>query len=137
MYHASSVLSLWAISTVTTSAAYDMLGRMISQTDENGNTTKITYNALSGITSKSVPLSIDTNGKITYNIVRYSYDNAGNVSYESVSGEPTTAYTYDHINRVVKAVTGSEAVSYTYGIGMCLLTALTTILRLTNMNMTV
>lgn len=90
----------------TTSATYDMLGRMITSTDGKGNTTEYTYNALGLVTNKKVPFALDSSGNMQYTNYSYSYDNLGNVTRDTVTSGVVNTYTYDHRNRVTQAKSG-------------------------------
>lgn len=98
----------------TTSASYDMLGRMITSTDGKGNTTEYTYNVLGLVTNKKVPFSVDNNGNMQYTNYGYTYDAVGNVTKDTVSEGVTNTYTYDYRNRVTQVKSGEQTVDYVY-----------------------
>ncbi|MEW6536829.1 MAG: RHS repeat-associated core domain-containing protein [Candidatus Auribacterota bacterium] len=74
--------------------AYDHAGRLIAQTDPNGNTTTTEYDKLGRVTSV-----IDPEGRQT----QFIYDEAGNTIREISPTGNTTYYTYDALNRVIEA----------------------------------
>ena len=99
---------------VTTSAAYDMLGRMITSTDGKGSTTEYRYNSLNQVTNKKLPFAVDNNGNMVYTNYSFEYDAAGNLTEESVTSGVTNTYVYDYRNKMTQARSGIETVNYTY-----------------------
>ena len=76
--------------------AYDALGRIISQTDEEGNTTFMEYDELGNVTSVK-----DSSGNV---ISSNSYDSLGRVSTETDSYGVETTYQYDKYGEVITAI---------------------------------
>lgn len=64
---------------------YDMLGNLIRQTDKRGNDTLFAYDALNRLVEKKTPLDSD-NGSVSYKVVNYTYDAAGNTLSIKISG---------------------------------------------------
>ena len=97
-----------------TYASYDMLGRMITSTDGNGNKTEYTYNVLGLVTNKKAPFSLDNGGNMQYTNYGYTYDAVGNVIKDTVTDGVTNEYAYDYKNNVTQVKTGEQVVDYTY-----------------------
>ncbi|MCC6220523.1 MAG: type IV secretion protein Rhs [Deltaproteobacteria bacterium] len=103
---------------------YDALYRLVSEdvTDPvNGNVIfEYTYDAVGNRLTKSVngglseSYTYDDNDRLrSSSTSSYSYDDNGNTLTETVSGQNTT-YTYDVDDRLVKAITPSDIVEYSY-----------------------
>ncbi|MCE5293944.1 MAG: hypothetical protein LLF94_04965 [Chlamydiales bacterium] len=71
---------------------YTSLGSEVTETDELGQVTKITYNALGKIIQK---VSVDGTS------VQYFYDHKGNVIEETAANGAKTTMTYDFLGRLV------------------------------------
>ena len=99
---------------------YDKIGQLVSETDEEGNTTSYTYDKVGNL--KTIT---DPNGNVTKNtyflngklyevtrvnkedktkntVTRYTYDNRWNVANIFVNGKLKTSYEYDSVGNMTK-----------------------------------
>lgn len=91
----------------TDTFTFSAAGRLLAQTDGNGETTSLAYNAAGRLASVTDPagralsLSYDTAGRLASvadpggRTVRYSYDQAGNLATVTDAGGGLTVFTYD------------------------------------------
>ena len=121
--------------TTVASYTYDMLGRVSTKTDGNGNVTEYTYDNLDRVTNIKNPdgsegyvqyslkdsqgavvnKAITTDGN--KNSIEYNYDMLGKITYVKnvMTGVKTAQYTYDTMGRVTSVKDGNEnEYSYTY-----------------------
>ncbi len=82
----------------TTTFTYDALGRRTSMTHTNGVVTSYTYDAASQLLNIGHQL-----GAITINSFAYTYDRVGNRNSKS-DNNGTANYSYDALNRLVQAM---------------------------------
>lgn len=87
--------NLASVPQILKSSTYDLAGRMLTQTDGNGNTTTYQYNALDKV-SKTITPSDST---IASNTIIYQYDVMGNLKYQQDSMGKVDLYTYDNQGR--------------------------------------
>jgi len=112
---------------------YDNMGRLLTQTYEDGDTVSYTYDnsgALAKVTDSATGrtttyyydftdrlMKTVEEGVDYYHSVGYTYDRINNLTQlvENVNGtEHTTSYTYDDDNRITSKTTDGITVSYTY-----------------------
>ena len=95
---------------------YDNAGRMVSQSDLEGNSTTFQYDALGRRVKDSVPFAKEGTN-IVYSVKTYTYDNAGNLTQMDNAGLKTS-HTNNNRNFLTetRSHNGNEAqtVSYTY-----------------------
>lgn len=83
----------------SSSKTYDIFDHVVSETDEENNTTTYTYNYAGCCTSKDTLVSItDALGNIT----SFGYDNIGNRTSETNPRNYTTTYAYDSLYRITR-----------------------------------
>lgn len=79
------------------SNTYDLLNRVLTQTDGNGNTTSFEYNSLGKLRSSTTP----SDDSIPSYIVTSQYDVMGNVRIQEDNMGAVDEYTYDNQNRLI------------------------------------
>ena len=95
----------------TTTFTYDALGRRTTMTHANGVVTNYTYDAASQLLSIAHQL-----GAMTIDSFTYTYDKVGNRNSKA-DNNGTANYTYDALNRLVQAINplpSNPLESYTY-----------------------
>lgn len=95
------------------SYVYDRLGRMTSQTDTRGQTTSYAYNAISWLTSTTLPDPDGASGSSFFGtnlsapVIQYGYDKDGNLRTQDApgpSGTLRTTNTYDFMGRLTSVI---------------------------------
>jgi len=99
-------------SQIMSSYTYDNGGRLLKQTDGNGNTTTLEYDHNNRLEKQHAPKDEDdeTETKTDY----YSYDVLGNLTEHTTRNGDTIEYEYDVFNRLVKTTSDDGVVTYTY-----------------------
>jgi RHS repeat-associated protein len=91
-----------------TSYGYDELGRMITQTDANNNTTKFEYDLVGQRIAKVLPLGQRTS---------YGYNAVGNLESQTDANGQTANMSYDSMNRLTnESYADGTSISYTYSV---------------------
>lgn len=92
--------------TTTRQMGYDNASRLVSITNENGNTSQRSYDAASRVTQESLPLSRN---------IQYTYDADGRIATRTDAAGRVTSYTYDKLGRLTThSAPGNLITQYTY-----------------------
>lgn len=71
---------------------YDMAGKLLSGKDKRGSITLYQYDAKGQLTGKRMPLEKDSSGNILYAVESFTYDPAGNLLKDSITGTKDKAF---------------------------------------------
>jgi len=95
----------------TTTYAYDVMGNLVTVTDNGGNTTTVVYDSLSR------KIAMDD---MDMGVWSYGYDENGNLISQTDARGQVVTFTYDSLNRIIKKryPSGKEILS-TYDGGVC------------------
>ncbi len=102
----------------TTRNEYDKLGRLIKAYDQNNYATEYKYDNLNRVIEEKAPFEVK-NGTVHYSVKKIWYDNNGNISkervYTNAAGEAEkfseVKYTYDNRNRLIMTETNDGTTS--------------------------
>lgn len=97
---------------------YDALGRLISGTDNLGNTENFEYDSLNRLISEDgVHYTYDSNGNITgINGTDYAYDISNRLTSISKGTQSIANYTYDSLSLQSQTLGNGVSTNYTYDV---------------------
>ncbi len=117
---------------IVTSRSWDQSSRVISQTDDNGNTTNFTYDALNRRTERRfadnqiASMTYDVHDNLlgltdaNASVINYTYDRRNRLTSKSITpatgvvGTTTESYAYDGLSRLISANDNDSSVTRQY-----------------------
>ncbi|HLE19264.1 MAG TPA: hypothetical protein VI728_13375, partial [Syntrophales bacterium] len=102
----------WSGKEKTTHSSYDAKGRLLSQTDAQGNTTRQIYDDFGMCLATQFPEALDQDGNAYTPIVKFTYDSQGNLASSATPQNEITQTYYNSLRKPTRIIypDGSEII---------------------------